>query len=30
MLKVLDLRDNQFNDIFPFWLGYLPNLEVLI
>lgn len=30
LLKVLDLRDNQFIDIFPFWLGHLPNLEVLI
>jgi hypothetical protein len=30
ILKVLDLRDNQFIDIFPFWLGNLPNLEVLI
>jgi hypothetical protein len=30
MLKVLDLRNNQFIDIFTFWLGHLPNLEVLI
>jgi hypothetical protein len=30
MLKVLDLGDNQFNGGFPFWLGHLPNLEVLI
>jgi hypothetical protein len=30
MLKVLDLSDNQFIDRFPFWVGHLPNLEVLI
>jgi Leucine-rich repeat (LRR) protein len=30
MLKVLDLSNNQFNGRFPFWVGHLPNLEVLI
>jgi Leucine-rich repeat (LRR) protein len=30
MLKVLDLRNNQFNDRFPSWLKNLPNLKVLI
>uniref|UniRef100_A0A6N2KAW1 Leucine-rich repeat-containing N-terminal plant-type domain-containing protein n=1 Tax=Salix viminalis TaxID=40686 RepID=A0A6N2KAW1_SALVM len=29
-LQVLDLGDNQINDTFPFWLGMLPNLHVLI
>jgi Leucine-rich repeat (LRR) protein len=29
MLKVLDLSGNQFIGRFPFWLGHLPNLEVL-
>ncbi|KAJ7015037.1 receptor-like protein 9DC3 [Populus alba x Populus x berolinensis] len=29
-LQVLDLGDNQINDTFPFWLGVLPDLRVLI
>ncbi|KAJ6314009.1 hypothetical protein OIU78_017627 [Salix suchowensis] len=29
-LQVLDLGDNQINATFPFWLGMLPNLHVLI
>ncbi|KAJ6423196.1 hypothetical protein OIU84_024182 [Salix udensis] len=29
-LQVLDLGDNQINDTFPFLLGMLPNLHVLI
>ncbi|KAJ6887133.1 hypothetical protein NC651_027475 [Populus alba x Populus x berolinensis] len=29
-LEVVDLGDNQINDTFPFWLGMLPSLQVLI
>ncbi|KAJ4717606.1 Receptor-like protein [Melia azedarach] len=30
MLEFLNLGNNQINDIFPSWLGSLPNLQVLI
>jgi Leucine-rich repeat (LRR) protein len=30
MLEVLNLGHNQVNDTFPFWLGILPELRVLI
>ncbi|XP_062167593.1 receptor-like protein 6 [Alnus glutinosa] len=30
MLEVLNLGHNQMNDTFPFWLGTLPELRVLI
>ncbi|KAL6347457.1 hypothetical protein AAG906_025702 [Vitis piasezkii] len=29
-LEVLDLGDNQIHDTFPFWLGNLPQLQVLV
>ncbi|XP_021605334.1 receptor-like protein 33 [Manihot esculenta] len=30
MLQTLDLGDNLINDTFPFWLGTLPELRVLV
>ncbi|KAJ4717594.1 Receptor-like protein [Melia azedarach] len=30
MLEFLNLGNNQINDIFPSWLGTIPNLQVLI
>ena len=30
MLEHLVLRNNQIDDIFPYWLGALPQLQVLI
>ncbi|XP_023885694.2 putative receptor like protein 25 [Quercus suber] len=30
MLEILDLGHNQINDTFPFWLGTLPELKILI
>ncbi|MED6185033.1 hypothetical protein PIB30_053116 [Stylosanthes scabra] len=29
MLKALDVSHNQINDSFPFWLGALPELEII-
>ncbi|KAM7477957.1 hypothetical protein LguiA_026170 [Lonicera macranthoides] len=29
-LEILDLGDNQIKDIFPFWLGALPRLRILV
>ncbi|XP_052486402.1 receptor-like protein 7 [Gossypium raimondii] len=29
-LEVLDLGNNNINDTFPYWLGTLPNLKVLV
>ncbi|KAL4348587.1 hypothetical protein GQ457_17G004430 [Hibiscus cannabinus] len=29
-LQVLDLGNNNLNDSFPYWLGKLPNLQVLV
>ncbi|PRQ57391.1 putative leucine-rich repeat domain, L domain-containing protein [Rosa chinensis] len=29
MLEFIVLSDNQFNDVFPFWLGNLPELKLL-
>ncbi|KAH1063634.1 hypothetical protein J1N35_028621 [Gossypium stocksii] len=29
-LEVLDLGNNNINDTFPYWLGMLPNLKVLV
>ncbi|CAK9150086.1 unnamed protein product [Ilex paraguariensis] len=30
MLELLNLGNNQINDIFPFWLGTLPELKILL
>ncbi|XP_050259962.1 receptor-like protein 7 [Quercus robur] len=30
MLEAIDVSNNQFNDIFPSWLGNLPNLKLLL
>ncbi|KAJ4904495.1 receptor like protein 48 [Raphanus sativus] len=29
-LKFMNMEDNKINDTFPFWLSFLPNLEILV